>query len=147
MKCPLPYSSHPAESLGVSGGMKNQWGPLWLVGLCNKPPRLSSFPSSSLKLFPAELTNPMCWDSTAGGYTRCCLGWGLQRGRANRAQGFGLRLFRICNLPGDTSRAEKRICSQLQGVAEDWLSRLLCCIDLHTVLKQRIQAAAYKPAS
>lgn len=97
----------------------------------------TSFPSSSLKLFPAELANPMCWDSTAGGYTRCCLGWGLQRGRANRAQGFGLRLFRICNLHGDTSRAEKRICSQLQGVATDWLSRLLCCIALYTVLKQR----------
>lgn len=72
----------------------------------------------------------------------------IAKRRANRAQEFRLRLFQIHHLRGDTRRAEKRICSQLQGCCRGQRFSFSVLHGLTCGFKaEEMQAAAYKPAS
>lgn len=112
-------------------------GDLWtLVRVCNKPQIPISFPYSSLEFFPAQLTDSTHWEVPAGKCSsrvpqlHTLLPWIRMIRRVNRSQGFGLRPFQIHNLHGTSSRAEKKLRSQLEKIAEGLASHFLCSIAL-----------------
>lgn len=134
---PFPIPAVLQKAWGWVVAWKNSENPCgWWGRAINPKDSLLSPPARSSSSQQSWLI-PYAGTAPLGATHAAALGQDCKEGEQIGPKGLGSGSSESVTSMVTPSRAEKRICSQLQGVAEDWLSHLLCCIALHMVLKQR----------
>jgi len=146
VKYPIPYSSRPAESLGVSGGTKKAVGTLGLWGGSAINPKhpfsspsahSSSSQQSQLILCAGRCLLAPLQGSTAEGCARCCCGRGWRRGEQTEPKGLGSGSSDSVTSAVRPAGLKRGFAASLRELQKTAFPIFLCCAVLHVVLNLR----------